>query len=246
MVDIHSHILPFVDDGANSVRRSIEMLRIAENASTTDIVLTPHCNLYSDEKNLIEEMRAVFNSLEEKLKQVDLDIKIHLGAEVFAGEDTIRLAKQKQLPTINDSRFMLVEFDFYSSSSYITNVLSDLNALGYVPIVAHPERYECVKKRLKTALDFMNCGALLQINKGSFVNDFGVGSRNTAYDLLIHRLAQFVASDAHNLSNRNPDMELTYDILRDEFDEEYIDKLFKINPKAVLENQKLKINRPIF
>lgn len=246
MVDIHSHIMPFVDDGSDSVQKSIEMLRIAENGATDSIVLTPHCNLYSDEKNLIEEVTAVFNSFQEKLKQVDLNIKTYLGAEVYARENTIELAEKKLLPTINGSRFMLVEFDFYSSSSNIIDTLNNLSALGYVPIVAHPERYECVKKQIKSALDFMNCGALLQINKGSFVNDFGVGARDTAFELVNHRLAQFVASDAHNLSSRNPDMELSYDILCDEFESEYINKLFDFNPRSVLENKKLLINRPVF
>lgn len=246
MVDIHSHILPFVDDGSNSVQKSIEMLRIAEASSTEAVVLTPHSNLYEYEKNLIEEMTAVFDSFKAKLENENVDIEVYLGAEVYASDDIIELAHKKQLPTINNSRFMLVEFDFYASSGYITGVLSELSKLGYVPIVAHPERYECVKKRISAGLEFMNCGALLQINKGSFVNDFGVGARNTAFELVHHRLAHFVASDAHNLSSRNPDMELCFDILRDEFDDKYARKLFEINPRAVIENKKLLISRPVF
>lgn len=245
MIDIHSHILPFVDDGADSVSDAIEMLKMAHYASTSAIVLTPHSNLYTNELNLKMEIEQIFNAFKAKLEYDNVDIDVYLGAEVFGNEKAVELAKTHELLTINNSRFMLVEFDFYATSNYISDILRQLSKLGYVPIVAHPERYECVKKRLNTALDFMNSGALLQANKGSFVGDFGVGARETAFELVNHRLVQFVASDAHNVSDRNTDMELSFDIVREEFDDKIARKLFEINPTAVIENGKLLISRPI-
>lgn len=245
MVDIHSHILPYVDDGSNSTEHSLEMLRMAEMCNTDAIVLTPHSNLYEFEKNLLPEMESVFNAFKKKLEKENINIRIYLGAEVFCNDNAIKLAKSRMLPTINGSRFMLVEFDFGASPRYITNALSRLSALGYVPIVAHPERYDCIKSRYGFALDFMNSGALLQINKGSIVGDFGMTSRDTAFELINHRLCQFVASDAHTTGVRNTNMELSFDIVRDEFGDKMADKLFTINPMAVVENSKLIISRPI-
>lgn len=245
MVDIHSHILPLVDDGSSSVEQSLEMLRIAENCNTTAIVLTPHSNLYEQDKNLVDDVKSAFDEFKAKVENENINIDIYLGAEVFCNDNAIELARDGQLPTLNGSRFMLVEFDFFASPKYIAENLQALASLGYVPIVAHPERYECVKQRLNFALDFMNCGALLQVNKGSIVGDFGETSRETAFELISHRLCQFVASDAHSIGARNTDMELAYDIVRDAFDEKLANKLFDINPMAVINNDKLVISRPI-
>lgn len=245
MVDIHSHILPYVDDGASHLSTAIEMLKHASLANTKSIVLTPHCNLYEDQKNLKEEMQAVFNAFKAKVENENIDIDIYLGAEVFCNNGVVDLAKNNLLPTINGSRFMLVEFDFGASSKYICDMISSLSALGYVPIVAHPERYHCVQNRMNSALDFMNCGALLQVNKSSLFGEFGIGARNCAYELINHRLVQFVASDAHTVFRRNTDMELAFDMVREDFGDKMAQKLFNINPMAVINNGKLTISRPI-
>lgn len=245
MVDIHSHILPYVDDGSSSVDDSIEMLKMAEYSGTDAIVLTPHSNLYDDSKNLFEEMKTVFDAFKSKLESEDMHIDVYLGGEIFCNDDAIALAREKVLPTINSSRFLLVEFDFYASVGYMTDRLKQLSALGYVPIVAHPERYECVKARVGAGIDMMNCGALLQVNKGSLIGDFGIGARDTAFELINHRFAQFVASDAHSTHNRNTDMELAFDIVRENFGDKMANKLFDINPRCVIDDKKLVISRPI-
>lgn len=245
MVDIHSHILPFVDDGSNSLEQSFEMLRMAELNGTKTVVLTPHSNLYPYDRNLAFEIESVFNAFKTKVEKENINIELCLGAEVFCNDNVIPLARDRQLLTINRSRFMLVEFDFGVDPRYICSTLSQLSSLGYVPIVAHPERYDCVKSRFRFALDFMNCGALLQVNKGSIVGDFGMSCRDTAFELMGHRLCQFVASDAHSAGVRNTNMDLAYDIVKDEFDDKMADKLFSINPNAVVHNGKLLISRPI-
>lgn len=245
MIDIHSHILPYVDDGAKDVDTAFEMLKMAKEASTTAIVLTPHSNLYENDKNLLFELNFVFEAFKEKVKKENIDIDLYLGGEVFANSKIIELAEKRQLPTINNSRFMLVEFDFYTSASYIMQTVKKLATMGYVPIVAHPERYECIKKSPSNALEILNNGGLLQINKGSIINDFGANTRLCAFELLNHRLAQFVASDAHSSHHRNTDMELAFDIINHELNSEMATKLFKTNPMAVLNNEKLKLSKPI-
>ncbi len=245
MVDIHSHILPYVDDGANSTDSAMELLKMAEYSGTSAIVLTPHSNLYEDSKNLREEMKMVFDAFVQKIDRTKIGINVYLGGEIFCNDEAVTLAQQRLLPTINGSRFLLVEFDFYASLGYMIDKLKRLSALGYVPIVAHPERYDCVKSRINSGLDIMNCGALLQINKGSLIGDFGIGARDTAFELINHRLAQFVASDAHSPSGRNTDMELAFDIVRENFGDKTATKLFDINPGCVIEDKKLVISRPI-
>lgn len=245
MIDIHSHILPFVDDGAKDVESAFEMLKMARDASTSAIVLTPHSNLYENDKNLLFELGFVFDAFKKKVEAEGIDIELYLGGEVFANDDIISLAKNRQLPTINNSRFMLIEFDFYTSSSYILQTVKSLALMGYVPIVAHPERYECIKKSPSSAMGILNSGGLLQINKGSLFGDFGAGAKLSAFELLNHRLAQFVASDAHTVDYRNTDMELAYDIVSSEIGEDMATRLFKTNPNAVIKNEKLTISKPL-
>lgn len=245
MVDIHSHILPFVDDGSDSLEQSFEMLRMAEDASTKAIVLTPHSNLYEYDKNLLYELEFVFNAFKQKVEKQKIPVEIYLGGEIFAGKNIIEYAEKKLLPTINYSRFMLVEFDFYSSPSYIKDIIKKLSSMGYVPVVAHPERYECVKKSPSLSMDFMNCGGLLQVNKGSVTGDFGSVSMETAFELINHKTVQFVASDAHSIEVRNTDMELAYGIVADEFDKKTAERLFDTNPQTVINNGRLSISRPV-
>lgn len=245
MIDIHSHIMPFVDDGAKDLDTAFEMLKMAHSASTSAVVLTPHSNFYEDSSNLLFELKQVFDAFKKKVENEGIDIDIFLGGEIFANDNIVDLAISKQLPTINNSRFMLVEFDFYTSISYIMETVKALSSMGYVPIVAHPERYECIKNTPTEAVQILNSGGLVQINKGSILGDFGASAKLCAYDLLAHRLVQFVASDAHTAGHRNPDMELAFDIINDELGEDIANRLFKINPKAVLDNEKLKICKPL-
>lgn len=245
MIDIHSHILPYVDDGAKDFDTAIEMLKMAKDASTSAVVLTPHTNLYENEKNLLFEMTSVFEAFKKKAREQGIDIELYLGGEVFANDDILELAEKKQLATLNGSRFMLIEFDFYTSSAYIMKIVRALSAMGYVPIVAHPERYECIKNSPSNAMEIMNNGGLLQINKGSLLDDFGAGASLCAFELLNHRLVQFVASDAHSLSFRNTDLEIAYDVVASEIGDDMAQRLFKLNPRAVLQNEKLKISKPL-
>lgn len=245
MVDIHSHILPFVDDGSDDLEMSFEMLKSAAVAGTDEIVLTPHCNLYDREKNYLYEMQLVFDAFKQKVEEKNIDIKIYLGAEVFADESVVSLIKKRLLPTINGSRFLMIEFDFYSSVAYICDTVKAVSRLGYVPIVAHPERYSCVKKMNGVSMEIMNSGGLLQVNKGSLTGEFGESARQTALELISHNTAQFVASDAHSLSSRTAEMDLAKEIAEDYFGTKTAQRLFADNPATVIRNGRLTIARPV-
>lgn len=245
MVDIHSHILPFVDDGSNDLEISFEMLKSAAAAGTDEIVLTPHCNLYDREKNYLYEMQLVFDAFKQKVEERKINIKIYLGAEVFADESITQLLKKGLLPTINGSRFLMIEFDFYSTPAYICDTVRSIGRMGYVPIVAHPERYSCIKKINGVSMEIMNSGGLLQVNKGSLAGEFGESARQTALELISHNTAQFVASDAHSLSSRTVEMDLTYEIIEDYFGNKTAQSLLNDNPASLIRNGRLTIARPV-
>lgn len=245
MVDIHSHILPKVDDGASDLAEAIEMLNMASISTTRAIVLTPHSNLYDDQKNLIDYITDQFDAFKKHVKERDVDIDLYLGCELYCHGDFLKLCEEKKIATINGSRFLLIEFDFFSDIDYITDSVKALSQLGYVPIVAHPERYECIKANNSHSLSIMENGGLLQLNKGSILGDFGVTTQKTAFNLLNHKSVQFVASDAHSVIHRTTEMELAFDIISDEVGAQMAEALFKQNPNSVISNGSLVISKPL-
>lgn len=244
MTDIHSHILPYVDDGSANLEMSFEMLRQAERAGTTGIVLTPHVNLFGDMSNLAPELIEIYESFVKKVKAEKINIDLYFGGEIFANEHVLELAERRLLPTINNSRFMLIEFDFYADLSYMLGIISALSGMQYVPIVAHPERYMAIKSNVLNAWEMLQCGALLQTNKGSLLGDFGTDTRAAAMELTARKLNQFVGSDCHENQFRTSEMDRAYTLVTAEFGNVTAKRLFEDNPQAVINDARLSLPRP--
>lgn len=244
MVDIHSHILPGVDDGSPDVETSLKMLQQAKNAGTQAVVLTPHVNRFGDGRNLAGEIIDIFEDFKQKTIEENIGVDVFFGGEVFCTGNVLDFAAQGLLPTINHSRYMLVEFNFQEKMNYMMHTLMVLNEMGYVPIVAHPERYDCIKENSLDVLNLMNAGALIQVNKGSLAGDFGAKCKDVAWDLVYRRMAHFVATDSHNLDGRNTEMDFVFDAVRKEITENYAMSLFDINQTAVLNNGMIMVPRP--
>lgn len=238
MYDLHSHILFGVDDGADSAEESVRMAGIAFESGTRGIVATPHCNISEYDRN---EWTAEFTKklvmLNSTLSQLDIPVKIYPGQEVFCGEDVPELLKSGKFLTVNASRYVLVEFDFGEYSSEVYPKLENISAEGYVPIVAHPERYGFVQEDPDAAYRMKKIGCLLQMNKGSIKGGFGRSSFVAANNMLELQLVDFVASDSHGPFVRTPFLADAHELISERYSAEYADMLFKTNPKRVLKNQ---------
>ena len=201
MIDIHSHILPGIDDGSKNINMTLQMIKIAEKSGTTDIVATPHfCRGYGEThydevKNLVGE----FNKL---AKGEGLDINIHYGQEVYYSEQIINDYKSGLIGTINDSRYMLIELPMRSFDSNILEVIYELQVKGVIPILAHPERYRPIIEKPERINKFIKEGFLFQMNSGSIEGQFGNSVKKTAEILLDNNIYNFIGSDAHNDTNR--------------------------------------------
>ncbi len=238
MYDLHCHILFGVDDGADSAEESIRMARIACESGTKGIAATPHCNISEYDRNeWTSEFTRKIIMLNSTLEQLDIPVKIYPGQEIFCGEDVPKLLKSKKLITLNGSRYVLVEFDFGEFSENVYSRIERIMAEGYVPIVAHPERYGFVQEDPNAAYRLKNMGCLLQINKGSVKGGFGRGAFLAASGILQYQLADFIASDAHGPFVRTPFMADAHEYISERFSAEYADILFKINPVRVLKNK---------
>ena len=198
MKDIHTHILNGIDDGSKTVEESINIIKKAKKAGITEIVLTPHyinkSNYNCNNKNKIE----LFNVLQEEVKKNNIDVKLYLGNEVMIDIDIVDLLKNKEIMSINNTRYVLVEFsmDFYNKN--IKNIIFDMVRNNYIPIIAHPERYLYVQNDISIMDDFIQMGAILQGNYLSLLSFYGNKSKKTLIKLLKDGKIALLASDIHH------------------------------------------------
>lgn len=240
MYDIHCHILFGVDDGSDSIEESVRMARIACEGGTRGIVATPHCNISEFDRNeWTGEFTKKLITLNSTFADLDIPLKIYPGQEIFAEGDFPSLLKSGKFLSINGSKYALVEFDFGEYAESVYSKLRRLLAEGYVPVVAHPERYGFVHEDRNASLRMKNMGCLLQLNKGSIKGGFGRGAYIASKNMLEKQLADFVASDGHGPFMRTPFLEDVHEMISENYSSDYADLLFKVNPKRALKNQNI-------
>lgn len=246
MIDIHSHIIPNVDDGSQSLDESLEMLEIAADSGVHTIVATPHCNIPDEYENYLSpEMEDRFQRLDRARRDVGIHIRICRGMEIFATDELPTLLREKRVWTINNTKYFLMEFAFSEDVDFCRDVLRRCRSLGYHPIIAHPERYFFVQNDPELAFEWCTLGYGLQINKGSILGRFGPEPYRCARMLLEHNLVACVASDAHSPAQRSTYMGEINDLLLHDYGEEYRRLLLEENPSRILADKILLGYEPI-
>ena len=206
MVDIHCHILPRFDDGSSSLEESLAMARMAVQSGVTDIVATPHFPGQRSSLRRIGTLLERYESLSRAIAEEGIPLTLHPGAEILCMADTVDLAAQKLLPTIGDTSYFLTEFYFDEHYSFMDEMLQALSEAGYIPVVAHPERYDAIGREPLLLERWFQRGYVLQLNKGSLLGAFGSRVRHTAHTIVDAGLVHIIASDAHSASHRTPHM----------------------------------------
>lgn len=201
MVDIHSHILPGIDDGSGSMEESIEILKNAFKNGVTDLVLTPHYifgSTYNADNIKKEEL---FNKLKNQAKLEQIPINLYLGNEVFVENNMLEMLEKNQIMTINKTSYLLFELPLNNSYQGIYNLLFKLKTSGIQPVIAHPERYTIFKNNPELIVKMLEQGALFQSNIGSFYGKYGNEARDLSILLLKHHAIHFISSDIHHAGN---------------------------------------------
>lgn len=246
MIDIHTHVLPGVDDGSQSMEMSLEMLALAAHSGVHTLVATPHCNIPGEFDNYAdEEMAACWQNLVEEAEWAQIPVKLCRGMEVFATDDLPQLLEQGRVWTLNDTKYFLVEFAFREDPDFCRDVLRRCCDLGYRPIIAHPERYFFMQEEPALAYEFCVAGYGLQINKGSVLGHFGRGPRQMADLILRHGLCACLASDAHRPYQRSTYMTELREVLEKGYGEAYTGLLLEENPSRILSGRELLGIEPI-
>lgn len=227
-VDIHSHILYGLDDGAKTLQDSVDMLRIAAAAGTTDIVATPHANgQYRFDPATIDQRIAELAS--------HSDVRIHRGCDFHLQPDNIldALAHPDKY-TVNGRAYLMLELPEMAISPNTDEILLRLLDAGIVPIITHPERNRPLQRRLDELAQWVESGCYLQVTAGSCTGRFGKAAQACADALMRRGLVHFIASDAHDSKHRPPTLRPAYEALASVWGEDAIHPLFDDNPRAVL------------
>lgn len=236
LVDLHTHILPNIDDGAESLSDALEMVSLAYANGTTDLVLTPHYLIRDRQFGLLSKDEILFRFQEFKalVAQKYPEVKLYSGAEMFGVNNVEDVVNDKQIITLNGSRYVLLEFGFNDSLERALEVVSKLIAFGLVPIIAHPERYTFLKETPIDAEKFLQKGALLQINATSIFGSSGEASQKAVNEFLERKWVSIAASDAHNPYRRTPDLSEGYSYVSKNFGEVVAKDIFYNNPLEVI------------
>lgn len=235
MIDIHCHILHDMDDGPKRLEESVALLKMAEENYVDQIVLTPHMTNLYDVEGFLGKRDGKMAELKRTIDQLELELSIFPGAEVYVNDDIFYAAGIHKL-SINGSRYLLVEFQYANlSESRLIKYVNEIIAQGLIPIIAHPERYQYFQKNQELMEYIAQMGALYQVNASGLLGHDGKAERKLSRHLIRTELASFLASDAHSIQYRpNRVLNEIQDI-----DPTYLNKLLNDNPSLVLHNQNM-------
>ena len=227
MIDIHSHILPAVDDGSANIEQSLSMLKEEHKQGVTDIVLTPHYR--ADYLPRREKIQEKFAELKAAAAENKIPVSLYLGQEIYAFSDMVKAIDDGKLLTFCGGKHVLVEF----STKHVMDIGETVYMLirgGYIPIVAHIGRYFYADK--DTAREVKELGGLIQINANSVCSPFFY--RRKVFSMIKEGLVDFVASDVH--FKRKNFMRKAYKIIAKKFGTQTADKLFTENAAVIVKN----------
>ena len=239
MVDIHCHILHRFDDGSSGLEESLAMARMAAESGVTDIVATPHFPGQAATLGKMGRMMDRFQELSAAIRREGIPLTLHPGAEILCMAGTIDLAIRGQLPTLGDTPYFLTEFHFDESYAFMDEMLEALADAGYIPVVAHPERYDTIGRQPLILERWFRRGYVLQMNKGSPLGAFGSRVQRTARIILDAGLAHVIASDAHSAVHRTTNMAPLTAWLEENLDAGYARILTEDNPRRLIRGQSM-------
>ena len=236
MVDIHSHILWDIDDGSKSKEMTINMLKKAKLGGTSKIVATPHFFIGRYEKTF-NEIKEAFEKIKTLAKEEGIDIEIYLGQEVYFTNNILQDYEEGTISTINNSRYMLIEFNMKDFDlREVTELLYELQLKGITPVIAHPERYIKFIENDLLINQFIKEGYLFQLNSGSLKGDFGARVKKLAEKFIKNKIYSFIGSDGHRDEKRDTDMGIVEEVIKDKGYLNYLEK----SGEDLLENNEVK------
>ncbi len=239
LIDIHSHLLPGIDDGAQTIDDAIELVRYAVAHGITHSVITPHIHPGRYDNNS-ETIAQAFQCLQEEITRQKISLKIAYASEVRISVEMMQLIEQNQIPflgTLQNKHVMLLEFPHSHILPGSEKMITWLANRNIKAIIVHPERNKELQADFSKISPFLKAGCLLQVTAGSLTGKFGSKSQNIARLLIENNWAHFVATDAHNLKHRPPDLSEVKQYLKHTIGETQTRRLLFDNPWSIVKNK---------
>lgn len=224
IVDIHSHVLPGVDDGAVDMEETLSMLKLAQQEGITHLFATPHYKIQHSPLDK-QELSQRFQQLQAFIQEQGLTIQLFLGNEVYYFSDLKKYYQMATFFCLNQSRRLLVEFSPYEEFSRLRNAAIDIFSLGLVPVFAHIERYQCLLQDNSLVQELKDLGVEFQVNASSIIGEGGSVRKSFTRKALKEQLVDYLGTDAHHLYTRPPKIEKCVQFLYHKYDKEYVERL---------------------
>lgn len=232
-IDIHTHILPGVDDGSKDVLEAIRLARLAWEDGTRVLFLTPHYR-GGYKENSPAWLRESFSLYKQMLQQSLPEMELVLGSEAHYESQLPQLLENGRVLPMGDTRYVLLEFTNNALRSTILEGVSEVSRSGFTPVIAHAERYAAFRKDAALADTVLDMGALIQLNAQSVLGCHGWAVRQYCHRLLREEKAHFIASDAHDVRHRPPLLKKCFQHVCRKYTREYACRLFRENAQAIL------------
>ena len=231
--DIHIHALYNCDDGAKNLEYMYKMIDAAYIDGERFVCLTPHCHpgFFGENSEKIQES---FKLLSEYAKDKYPDLQLALGNELRFDQGCAEWIADGRCLCMNNTNYVLVDFDETEEKSRISQGLNSILNKGYIPILAHAERYTKIRGNIKFLIEQKDNGVLIQVDTKSVLGDFGFGTKMFAKSILKNYLADFVSSDAHSLRTRPPGISETYEYIKKKYGTEYAEAVCLKNAKRMI------------
>lgn len=233
MIDIHSHILFGLDDGADTLDTSVEMARMAVADGVTHMACTPHV-LQDRYPNSTATILPAVKSFQSVLRDRGIPLTLVPGADVHIGWDLPTRLARNEIPTLNRSRYFLLEPPHQVVAPRLEEFVRLLLETGFIPIITHPERLRWVRRHYAVVRRLNEMGCPLQLTADSLLGGFGPVAKEYATRMVDDGLDCIVASDAHGLRRRTPELSPAMRIVAARWGEEAAEKMFVTNPGIIL------------
>lgn len=235
MVDIHCHILPETDDGANTLEESVAMCRAAAADGITTIVATPHM---FDGVHTTPDRATILEKIARVKEAAGACVEIVPGGEVRYSYEIFQEAQDPHSRIkLNGTSYMLLEFPFQTVPPNIEMTIFQILNAGITPVIAHPERNKRIQEHPRIMADLVDRGAFAQLDAGSLTKSFGPESYQTAKRIIEAGLAHFIATDAHHQDRRRPILSAAAAVAADWGGVEYARAMVNENPTALIEDR---------
>ena len=199
MTDIHSHLIYGVDDGSRSIEESIEILQKLKQIGFDNVIITPHFIENSEYSSTNSEKEEKLLDIKGSLKSNNVDINIHIGNEIFINENIVELIDKGSIETLADTNYLLIELPFHNKILNLDDILYEIKHKGYIPIIAHPERYSYFQENYDLVDELREEGILFQSNYASIIGYYGKEAEKLLKYMLKHKYVDYLGTDIHRI-----------------------------------------------